>query len=106
TCTATMPVGVGQRTNIAEVTANPEISPDDQVSDTDDAVVVVPKPTPTPTRSVEALTPPPTSTLDAAAAQTPAGSGLLLVVRPIAGILLTAGAMNPATRRASRRRNR
>ena len=51
TCTATLPVGYGQRTNIATVTATPVLEPEGEVTATDDAVVNVPEPevTPTPT---------------------------------------------------------
>jgi uncharacterized repeat protein (TIGR01451 family) len=42
TCTATLPVGFGVRTNVAEVTGNPSIDTEVEVSDEDDAVVRVP----------------------------------------------------------------
>ncbi len=43
TCTASLSVGVGVRTNIATVTANPVLENEGQVSATDDAVVRVPQ---------------------------------------------------------------
>lgn len=42
TCTATLPVGFGVRTNVAEVTGNPDIDTSVEVGDEDDAVVRVP----------------------------------------------------------------
>ena len=43
TCTTTLPVDFGVRTNVATVTANPVLDVEGQVSDTDDAVVRVPQ---------------------------------------------------------------
>jgi uncharacterized repeat protein (TIGR01451 family) len=106
-CTATLPVDVGRRTNVAVVTAHPVIEPEAEVSDTDDAVVVVPEPeeTPTPSGSVKQLTPPATSTVDEGPRTTP-GSGLLLVLAGLATLVLTAGYLVPARARADRRHRR
>jgi uncharacterized repeat protein (TIGR01451 family) len=43
TCTATAPVSFGVRTNVAVVTANPQLRPEQGVTDEDDAVVRVPQ---------------------------------------------------------------
>ena len=43
TCTTTLPVDFGVRTNVATVTANPVLDVEGKVSDTDDAVVRVPQ---------------------------------------------------------------
>jgi uncharacterized repeat protein (TIGR01451 family) len=108
TCTATLPVAVGLRTNIAVVTASPDIAPEAEVTDSDDAVVRVPEPevtpTPRPTRTPR-ITPPPTSTVDATATPISAGTGLLLVLLSLAGIMLALGYLVPSPARA-RRRNR
>jgi hypothetical protein len=107
TCTATLPVAYGTRTNIATVTANPAIDRESQVSDTDDAVVFVPEPvvtpTPHPTRTPR-ITPPPTSTLDHEIPSS-TGNGLLPVLLALAGIMLAFGYLVPSPAR-SRRRNR
>ena len=110
TCTATLPVGIGLRINIATVTANPVLEPGGRVSDTDDAVVRVPEPevTPTPTPKptpTARLTMPPTSTVDGGASGTD-GNGLFLILIAIAGLMLTAGTLIPAPARARRRNNR
>ena len=111
TCTTTLPVSYGSWTNIAAVTASPVLDREATVSDTDDAVVLVPepevtptptpKPTPTPTPKI---TPPPTSTIDAENGGS-AGTGLLLVLAAIAGLMLAAGYLVPA-RATARKRNR
>jgi hypothetical protein len=106
TCTATLPVGYGTRTNVATVTADPVVNPEATVSAEDDAVVVVPEPTPTPSGSVEALTPPPTSTIDQPKGSNQAGFGLLLLLAGLAGLVLTVGGLTPATARARRRSRR
>jgi uncharacterized repeat protein (TIGR01451 family) len=109
TCTATLPVGIGLRVNIATVTANPVLDPEGKVSDTDDAVVRVPEPevtpTPTPSGTVEDLTLPPTSTVDGGTTGT-AGNGLLFILISLAGLILAAGYLVPAPARARRRNNR
>ena len=108
TCTATLPVtGTGiTRTNIATVTATPVLDSEGEVSATDDAVVKVPAPVVTP-RPTPRITPPPTSTLDEGGAQGGPGSGLLLVLLGIAGLMLVLGYLMPAPARArNRRRNR
>ncbi len=105
TCTATLPVVVGSRTNIAVVTANPELDNETEVSDSDDAVVLVPepvKPTPKPTPKV---TPPPTSTIDGTDNGTTGTTGLLLVFAALAGLMLAVGYLNPA-RATARKRSR
>jgi len=43
TCTGTAPVSFGIRTNLAVVSANPELNPEQEVTDEDDAVVRVPQ---------------------------------------------------------------
>ncbi len=107
TCTVTLPASYGLSINVAVVTAVPEIGPQQQVTDTDDAAVRVPEPvvtpTPKPTRTPR-LTPPPTSTIDATT-PTGTGTGLLLVLLSLAGILLAIGYLVPSPARA-RRRNR
>ncbi len=106
TCTVTLPVTYGLRTNIAVVTANPEIAPDEEVSATDDAVVRVPEPVVTPTpRPTPKITPPPTSTLDSNGTPNGAGTGLLLVLLSLAGTMLALGYLIPSPAHA-RRRNR
>ncbi len=104
TCTATLPVTYGLRTNIAEVTAVPVLAPEEEVSDTDDAVVQVPQPEKTP-RPTPKITPPPTSSLDATETPTSAANGLLLVLLSLAGSMLAIGYLIPSPAR-SRRRNR
>ena len=104
TCTATLPVTVGSRTNIATVTANAVLDAKTKVSDSDDAVVVVPElSTPKPTPKV---TPPPTSTIDGADSGTTGTTGLLLVLAALAGLMLAAGYMRPARAKAHRRDRR
>ena len=104
TCTATLPVTVGSRTNIATVTANAVLDAKTKVSDSDDAVVVVPElSTPKPTPKV---TPPPTSTIDGADSGTTGTTGLLLVLVALAGLMLAAGYMRPARAKAHRRGRR
>ena len=106
TCTAMLPVGYGTRTNVATVTADPVVNPEAQVKGEDDATVVVPEPTPTPSGSVEALTPPPTSTIDHPDSSNQAGFGLLLLLVGLAGLVVTVGGLTPATARARRRSRR
>jgi uncharacterized repeat protein (TIGR01451 family) len=106
TCTSTLPVTYGLRTNIAVVTANPEIAPQEEVSATDDAVVRVLEPVVTPTpRPTPKITPPPTSTLDSNGTSNGAGTGLLLVLLSLAGTMLALGYLIPSPAHA-RRRNR
>ena len=103
TCTVTLPVaGYGLRTNIAVVSGNPELEPEQQVSADDDAMVNVPEPEVTPTPRI---TPPPTSTIDGEQG-TGAGNGLLLVLLALAGTMLAAGYAIPATAKARNRRTR
>ena len=104
TCTATLPVGIGLRTNVATVTADPVLESEGEVGDTDDAVVRVlePEVTPTPTPS---LTLPPTSTISGGPTGTD-GNGLFLILIGLAGLMLAAGYLVPAPARARRRNNR
>jgi uncharacterized repeat protein (TIGR01451 family) len=107
TCTVSLPVtGTGiTRTNVAVVTAHPQLDTESTVSAHDDAVVKVPAPVVTP-RPTPKITPPPTSTLDEGT-QSSGGTGLLLVLLGIAGLMLVLGYLMPAPARArSRRRNR
>jgi uncharacterized repeat protein (TIGR01451 family) len=106
-CSATLAVtGTGiTRTNVAVVTAHPELDSESTVSAHDDAVVKVPAPVVTP-RPTPKITPPPTSTLDEGT-QSSGGTGLLLVLLGIAGLMLVLGYVMPAPAKArSRRRNR
>ena len=107
TCTATLPVTYGLRTNIAEVTAVPVLDPQGEVSDTDDAVVRVPEPEVTPTpRPTPKLTPPPTSTIDATEEPVNTGTSLLLVLLALAGTMLAVGYLIPTPARSRRRNDR
>lgn len=90
---------------IALVTANAVIEPEAEVSDTHDAVVLVPEPEETPSGSIKQLTPPATSTADEAPPSTP-GSGLLLMLAGLATLALTAGYLVPARARPDRRHRR
>ncbi len=106
TCTATLAVtGTGiTRTNVAVVTAHPELDSESTVTAHDDAVVKVPAPVVTP-RPTPRITPPPTSTLDEGT-QSSGGTGLLLVLLGITGLMLVLGYVMPAPAKArSRRRN-
>jgi uncharacterized repeat protein (TIGR01451 family) len=109
TCTATLPVTYGLRINIAVVTANPEIAPEDEVTDTDDAKVRVPQPvvtpTPKPTRTPK-ITPPPTESLGGAETPNGTGTGLFLVLLSLAGIMLALGYLVPSPARSRRRNGR
>ena len=94
TCTAILAVDeYGLRTNIAVVYGHPEVAPDDEVQDDDDAQVNVPEPVVTPTPRI---TPPPTSTIDGEQG-TDSGNGLFLLLAALAGVMLTAGYLVPAT---------
>ena len=107
TCTATLPVTYGLRINTAEVTANPEITPQEEVSATDDAVVRVLEPVVTPTpRPTPKITPPPTSTLDSTGTPNGTGTGLLLVLLSLAGTMLALGYLIPSPARSRRRNHR
>jgi uncharacterized repeat protein (TIGR01451 family) len=105
TCTATLPVTFGLRTNIAVVTAVPVLEPQGEVTDTDDAVVRVPQPEVTP-RPTPKLTPPPTSSLQTPQEPTSTGPGLLLVLLALAGTMLAVGYLIPAPARSRRRNDR
>ncbi|HJW76618.1 MAG TPA: DUF11 domain-containing protein, partial [Thermoleophilia bacterium] len=83
--------------NIVTIDAG-ETAPDD---DTADVFVSKPEPEITPTPRI---TPPPTSAIDQGS-ESPAGSGLLLLLVAIAGLMLGAGVLAPSPARA-RRRNR
>ena len=98
TCTATLPTeDYGLRTNIAVAYGYPELNPEDEVQDDDDAKVNVPEPVVTPTPRI---TPPPT---DGIAEQgTDSGNGLFLLLAALAGVMLTAGYLVPATAKVRR----
>jgi uncharacterized repeat protein (TIGR01451 family) len=104
TCTVSLPVeGSGLRTNIAVVSAHPELAPEDEVSAVDDAMVNVPEPevTPTPTPRI---TPPPTDGVAEQGSET--GTGLFLLLAAMAGVMLTAGYLAPRTAKARSRSRR
>jgi len=101
TCTVTLAVpGYGLKTNIAVVSGNPELEPEGEVSDDDDAKVNIPEPVITPTPR---LTPPPTSAVDADQG-TETGSGMLLLLVALGGVMLAAGYLVPATAKSRRDR--
>jgi uncharacterized repeat protein (TIGR01451 family) len=103
TCTVTLPVsGYGLRTNIAVVTATPDIEPEEQVDAADDAIVNVPEPEVTPTPRI---TPPATSTIDGEQGSD-TGSGMLLLLMLLGGVMLIAGYGFPAMARARARQTR
>ncbi len=102
TCTATLPIeDYGLRTNIAVAYGTPELDPEGEVQDDDDAKVNVPEPVVTPTPRI---TPPPTDGL--AEQGTDSGNGLFLLLAALAGVMLTAGYLVPATAKARSRDRR
>ena len=107
TYTATIADGTveGSYTNTAVITRGPCVA--EGCRDDSTVTVVVPEPevTPTPTpKPTPKVTPPPTSTIDGENGGS-AGTGLLLVLAAIAGLMLAAGYLVPA-RATARKRNR